>query len=285
MGGAEAGGSTGRPLSGRVAWVTGGASGIGRAIALALARAGADVAIGSLLDRDDWSSRALTYRPGERELHDTVAELRNNDVASTGLALDVRSTQSIRRCHDGIRDALGSVDILVNAAGVGRSELLVDHDEETWVTTVEVNLNGAYRTIRSCLPEMVERSWGRIVNVASTAASVGHPGSSAYCASKAGLLGLTRCAALEGARHNVTCNAISPGQVDTASTRLSFHNWANEEGIDISLGQYNDEWARSQPQGRLIEPREIAGVAAFLCRDGSLGVSGQDITVAGAALW
>jgi len=244
-----------------------------------------DVAIGSLLDRDDWPSRALTYRPGERELRDTVAQIRSHDVASTGLALDVRSADSITSCRDEIKDELGIVDILVNAAGVGRSEFLVDHHEETWVTTVDVNLNGAYRTIRSCLPDMLRRGWGRIVNIASTAASVGHPESSAYCASKAGLLGLTRCAALGGAAHHVTCNAISPGQVDTGSTRLSFHTWAEEERVDISLDRYNEKWAQSQPQGRLIEPNEIAEVALFLCRDQSLGVSGQDITVAGAALW
>jgi 3-hydroxybutyrate dehydrogenase len=263
--------------------VTGGASGIGRAVAESLAEAGADVAIGSLLAGGD--PGALSYLPEESELQEAERAVKAHGVQAFAGALDVRSVRSVRAFHDACVEALGPVDCLINAAGIGGSEEVAVHREETWTATLDVNLTGAFRTIRACLPSMLERRFGRIVNVASTAASVGAPGLAAYCSSKAGLLGLTRCVALEGAPHGVTCNAISPGQVDTGSTRLSFEAWRAEGGTDDTLEEYNAAWQASLPQGRLIEASEIGLVAAFLCRPDAQGVSGVDVTVAGAALW
>jgi 3-hydroxybutyrate dehydrogenase len=270
-------------LAGRVAWVTGGASGIGRAIAEALADAGADVAVGSLLAGAD--AGALSYLPDDSELGDVERAVRARGARAFAAALDVRSTDSVSAFHDACVQALGPVDLLINAAGIGGSEAVAGHREETWAATVDVNLTGAFRTIRACLPSMLERGFGRIVNIASTAASVGAPGLAAYCASKAGLLGLTRCVALEGAPSGITCNTISPGQVDTGSTRLSFETWRAEGGTDQTLEDYNKAWKASLPQGRLIDASEIGVVAAFLCRPDAHGVSGADITVAGAAVW
>jgi 3-hydroxybutyrate dehydrogenase len=270
-------------LTGRVAWVTGGASGIGRAVAEALAEAGADVAIGSLLAGAD--PGALSYLPDESELRQAERAVKAHGVRAFAGALDVRSIRSVRAFHDSCVEALGPVDCLINAAGIGGSETMAAHREETWTATLDVNLTGAFRTIRTCLSSMLERRFGRIVNIASTAASVGAPGLAAYCSSKAGLLGLTRCVALEGARHGVTCNAISPGQVDTGSTRLSFEVWRAEGGTDRTLEEYDAAWQDSLPQGRLIEASEIGLVAAFLCRPDAQGVSGVDVTVAGAAIW
>ena len=270
-------------LRGRVAWVTGGASGMGRAVAEALAEAGADVAIGSLLAGGD--PGALSYLPDESELREAEQAVKGQGVRAFASGLDVRSVGSIQAFHRGCVEALGPVDCLINAAGIGGSEAVAGHREDTWVATLDVNLTGAFRTIRTCLPSMLERRFGRIVNVASTAASVGAPGLAAYCSSKAGLLGLTRCVALEGAPHGVTCNAISPGQVDTGSTRLSFEVWRAEGGTNETLEAYNAAWQASLPQGRLIEACEIGLVAVFLCRPEAQGVSGVDITVAGAATW
>lgn len=270
-------------LAGRVAWVTGGASGIGRAVAEALADAGADVAVGSLLAGAD--PGALSYLPDDSELREVERAVRARGARTFAAALDVRSTRSVSAFHDACVQALGPVDLLVNAAGIGGSEAVAGHREETWTATVDVNLTGPFRTIRACLPSMLERRFGRIVNIASTAASVGAPGLAAYCASKAGLLGLTRCVALEGAPSGVTCNTISPGQVDTGSTRLSFETWRAESGTEQTLEQYNAAWKASLPQGRLIDASEIGLVAAFLCRADAHGVSGVDITVAGAAIW
>ena len=270
-------------LTGQVAWVTGGASGIGRAVAEALADAGADVAIGSLLVGEE--PGALSYLPDESELREAESALTTRGVRAFAHPLDVRSMRSVRDFHDACVEALGPVDCLINAAGIGGSEAVAVHREETWAATLDVNLSGAFRAIRACLPSMIERGFGRIVNVASTAASVGAPGLAAYCSSKAGLLGLTRCVALEGAPHGVTCNAISPGQVDTGSTRLSFELWRDQDGSDQTLEDYQAAWRASLPQGRLIEASEIGLVAAFLCRRDAQGVSGVDVTVAGAALW
>lgn len=270
-------------LAGRVAWVTGGASGIGRAVAEALADAGADVAVGSLLAGAD--PGALSYLPDDSELREVERAVRARGARTFAAALDVRSTRSVSAFHDACVQALGPVDLLVNAAGIGGSEAVAGHREETWTATVDVNLTGPFRTIRACLPSMLERRFGRIVNIASTAASVGAPGLAAYCASKAGLLGLTRCVALEGAPSGVTCNTISPGQVDTGSTRLSFETSRAQSGTEQTLEQYNAAWKASLPQGRLIDASEIGLVAAFLCRADAHGVSGVDITVAGAAIW
>ena len=270
-------------LTGRVAWVTGGASGIGRAVAEALAEAGADVAIGSLLAGGD--PGALSYLPDESELRETERAVQAQGVRTFAGALDVRSVRSVQEFHGSCVDALGPVDCLINAAGIGGSEAVAAHREETWTATLDVNLTGAFRTIRTCLPSMVERRFGRIVNIASTAASVGAPGLAAYCSSKAGLLGLTRCVALEGAPHGVTCNAISPGQVDTGSTQLSFEVWRAEGGSDETHEAYKAAWRASLPQGRLIEASEVGLVAAFLCRPDAQGVSGAEVTVAGAAIW
>ena len=273
-----------RALTGRAAMVTGGASGIGYAIALAMADAGASVAIGSLLE-DGADPGALTHRPSSAELQGAEAAIRALGADCHAGPLDVRSTESVERFHAEATARLGTIGVLVNAAGIGGSEAIAGHDERTWLATIDVNLNGAFRTIRCCMPEMIEQGWGRIVNIASTAANVGYPESGAYCASKAGLLGLTRCVGLEGAPHGITCNAINPGQVDTASTRLSFEDWKRREGLDQTLESYNAEWAKGQPQGRLIQPEEIAALAVFLCTDRAFGISTENITVSGGTLW
>lgn len=159
----------------------------------------------------------------------------------------VRSSESVRQFHVEATSRLGVIGVLVNAAGIGGSETVAEHDERTWLATIDVNLNGAFRTIRTCLPDMIEQGWGRIVNIASTAANVGYPGLGAYCASKAGLLGLTRCVGLEGAPHGISCNAINPGQVDTPSTRLSFESWKQREGVTQTQESYNRALARVLP--------------------------------------
>lgn len=273
-----------RDLSGRSAVVTGGASGIGRAIALALADAGAAVAIGSLLE-DGEDPGALTHRPSRDELRDAEAAILNLGAACYAGPLDVRSSESVQRFCAEATDRLGIIGVLVNAAGIGGSEAIAEHDERAWLATIDVNLNGAFRMIRACLQGMIEQGWGRIVNIASTAANVGYPGLGAYCASKAGLLGLTRCVGLEGAPHGISCNAINPGQVDTPSTRLSFESWKQSEGSQQTLDGYNAEWARENPQGRLIDAAEIATLAVFLCTDRAFGISTENITVSGGTLW
>ena len=209
-------------LDGRAALVTGGASGMGRAIALALASAGADVAIGSRLREGeaDTTTGEVVYLPGRSELDATAGEIEALGASALAMGLDVASMDSVRGFCDAAAARFGKVDILVNAAGITAEHTIAGHDDALWDRVIEVNLTGTYRTITLCLPGMIERKWGRIVNIASTAAAVGAATSGAYCASKAAVVGLSRCVALEGAAHGVTCNAISPTWVETASQKL-----------------------------------------------------------------
>lgn len=212
-----------RFLEGRAAMVTGGASGMGRAMALAFAGAGADVAIGSLLsDRSGTVAEGeIAHLPGQGELDAAAGEIESCGARALAMGLDVTSTESVEAFFDATIEAFGKVDVLANAAGITAEQTIVGHADALWEKVLDVNLNGAYRAIKLCLPGMIERGWGRIVNIASTAASVGAPTSGAYCASKAGVVGLSRCVALEGAAHGVTCNTISPTWVETGLDRKS----------------------------------------------------------------
>jgi NAD(P)-dependent dehydrogenase (short-subunit alcohol dehydrogenase family) len=273
-----------RYLAGRAAWVTGGATGMGRAIALALAGAGADVAIGSLTARGEVVPGQNVYTPSASEMTRARDEIAAHGVRSLALPLDVCGDESVDAFHAATLEAFGRVDILVNAAGSSTRHLMVDHPDALWQRMLETNLTGPYRTIRRCLGGMIERKWGRIINIASTAATVGYVAHSAYCASKSGLLGLTRCVALEGAAHGISCNAISPGWVDTPQGRGGVLQQMRLEGFDDE-GQFRQRIVDTIPQKRFIQPSEIGALAAFLCRDDALAITMQDLTVSAGTLW
>lgn len=277
-----------RFLGGRVAWVTGGASGMGRATALALARAGADVAIGSLVasQRDAAVlSDQNCHTPKDEALAAIKREIEAEGVRGLALPLDVCSNESVQTSYRAIREILGEVDVLINAAGSSVRKFMADHPDALWQRMLDVNLTGPYRTIKLCLPGMISRHWGRIVNFASTAANVGYPMHGAYCASKSGLLGLTRCVALEGAPYGVTCNAINPGFVDTESNYSASRMEIEIAGLDTSVEAYRARIAEGLPQKRYLQPEEVAALAAFLCRPEALGIEGQDITIAMGSQW
>ncbi len=273
-----------RELEGRAALVTGGASGQGRAIALALAGAGADVAIGSYLSdhRAKAANEDVTF-PTREALEETVAAIEALGVRALGRDHDLRSPESCRALVAAAEDAFGRVDILVNAAGTSLEQPILGHTEEQWALVLDTNLNGAFRMITACLPKMMAQGWGRIVNIASTAANVGAANNPAYCASKAGLLGLTRSVALEGAARGVTCNAINPGYVRTGMMMSNVAQQARAR--NISAEDMLAEIVESYPQKRVIEPEEIAALACFLCGDAARGITGEDVTVAAGSLW
>jgi NAD(P)-dependent dehydrogenase (short-subunit alcohol dehydrogenase family) len=273
-------------LNERVAMVTGGASGMGRAMAIAFASLGADVAIGSLLASDQGESTdgAVAYLPGEETLRSTQKEIEALGVRVLARDLDVCSMDSVTRFYDQTIEAFGKVDILANAAGVTVEHAVCGHPDDLWMKVMDVNANGIYRTIKVVLPDMIQHRWGRIINIASTAASVGAPTSGAYCASKAAVVGLTRCVALEGASHGVTCNAISPGWVETDFGRKWMTHIA-ETQENRSGDAYIRQTKAENPQMRMIQPEEIANAAAFLCREESLGITGQDITISAGSIW
>ena len=171
-------------LNGRAAMVTGGASGMGRAMALAFADAGADVAIGSLLTGGARVSGELVNMPGAEELESTRKEIEARGVKAVAVSLDVTSNESVQAFYDATASAFGKVDILANAAGITAEHTISGHPDALWDKVIDVNLNGTYRAIKVCLPGMIERKWGRIINIASTAASVGAVTSGAYCGTR-----------------------------------------------------------------------------------------------------
>ena len=179
----------------------------------------------------------------------------------------------------------GPIDILVNAAGTTAEQPVCGHSDELWSKIIDTNLTGAFRMIRALLPGMIERRWGRIINIGSTAASVGWKDNPAYCASKSGLLGLTRCVALEGAAHGVTCVMISPTWVETELMRRNLEQVVEREGRGRSAAEAMAEIASRNPQGRIIQPSEIAALAVFLCGEGARGVTMENIQITGGALW
>ena len=278
---------TERYLEGRSAWVTGGASGMGRAVALALAERGANVAIGSLVEAQSVNlvPKQKVHLVSEKDLAETGAAIESHGVRSLAVALDVCSNASVDVFYESAVARFGKLDIVVNAAGTFGVHVMVNHPDALWERVLDINLNGPYRTTKRCLPAMIERGWGRIVNIASTGANIGADDHAAYCASKAGVLGLTRCVALEGAPHGVTCNAINPGWVATPMNRLRLEEKIEVEKVDWSVEQYREKLAGDYPQNRLVEPAEIGAFCAFLCRDEALGITGEDITIAAGSLW
>ena len=275
-------GAAARELEGRVALVTGGGTGQGRAAALALAAMGADVVFGSYVARDGEDAVGTTY-PTDGEMRRTAAAIRKRGVRALGRHHDARSDESCQALADAAAERFGGVDILVNAAGICVQGPICGHDDAHWREVIDVNLTGAYRMTKRCLPGMIERGWGRIALVASTAANVGAPNHGAYCASKAGLLGLMRCVALEGAPHGVTCNAVCPGFVDTGMVRQDMEALARREGI--AVGEAYARTAALSPMNRMLQPDEIAAAVAFLCSDGARGVTMESIDIAMGSLW
>jgi 3-hydroxybutyrate dehydrogenase len=274
-----------RRFEGRTAWVSGGVTGMGRAIALALAREGADVAVGSLTQGSSLPEAAYTTLPSPADVEATAAAIRNEGVSVYAAHLDLRDDTCVDKFHKDAVKTLKPFDILINAAGVSAQELLIDHKDETWAQVIDINLTGCYRTIKRCWPSMLERRFGRIINIASTAADVGYPRYSAYCASKAGLLGLTRCVALEGAQHGISCNAINPGSVGTGMMRLGSQRRISQGSQGMTVEENFQLVAQGMPQKRLITTEEIAATAVFLCSDEAFGITGQAIAVSGGALW
>lgn len=271
-------------LSGKSALVTGGLTGQGLAVARALAAQGADVAVGSFV--------GTTARMGDAAAYPELAEMeqaRQSLLAAGGRVfaghLDVRDEASVQGFIAAAEVECGPIAILVNAAGTTAEQPVSGHSDALWQKIIDTNLTGAFRMIRAVLPGMMARKWGRIINIGSTAATVGWKDNPAYCASKAGLLGLTRCVALEGAPHGVSCVMISPTWVETELMRRNVAQLAEREGKGRTLEDAMAEIASQNPQQRIIQPGEVASLAAYLCRDDARGITAENIQITGGALW
>jgi NAD(P)-dependent dehydrogenase (short-subunit alcohol dehydrogenase family) len=195
----------------------------------------------------------------------------------------VSSVESVTQALKTVSQKLGGTpDILVNNAGIAESAPLVKTDDELWQRHLAVNLSGVFYCTRAALPAMIERGWGRIINVASTAGKTGAPYIAAYAASKHGVLGLTRSVALEVATKGVTVNAICPGYVDTDMTTRALETIEAKTGK--SAADSLEAIRAMNPQRRLVEPEEIAALAVLLASDEGRGINGQAINVDGGSV-
>lgn len=272
-------------LKGRSAVVTGGLTGQGLAIAEALAADGANVAVGSRVRGTmDWHGADAASSEPEQ-----VSVVRRR-LSAFGNAvhigrLDVRVSDSVEQFAIAAEAVCGPADILVNSAGMTAEQPVCGHPDELWLKIIDTNLTGAFRMTRAYLPGMIARKWGRIVNIGSTAASVGWKDNPAYCASKSGLLGLTRCVALEGAPHGVTCVMVSPTWVETDLMRENVRELVEREGKGRSVEKAMADIAGQNPQNRIIQSDEVAELTAFLCSDGARGITMENIQISGGAFW
>lgn len=267
-------------LSGKTAIVTGAARGLGRAVAVAFAREGADLV---LLDiaRD---LREVPYPLGSASQLDYTVELcRDHGVAVLARPTDVRDSREVEAAVATAVDRFGRVDTLVNNAGIAApsGKAVHDIDEEEWRLMIDVDLSGAWRTIRALGALMVGQRSGSIINVSSTAGLVGYRHFAGYVAAKHGLIGLTKAAALDYAPRKVRVNALCPGSVRD-DPRVEGRMLSEiARSLDVPVSEHEETFVRDQPMNALIEPDDVASAAVWLASDESRQVTGCVIPVDG----
>ncbi|PIE23786.1 MAG: 3-oxoacyl-ACP reductase [Neptuniibacter caesariensis] len=240
-------------IQGKVALVTGATRGIGKAIAEELGKQGA-VVIGT-----------ATSENGASTISAYLAEA---DVKGTGLVLDVADSDSIAAVLKTINDDFGTIEILVNNAGITRDNILMRMKEDEWDSVLNTNLTSIYHLVKGCLRGMTKARWGRVISVSSVVASMGNAGQANYAAAKAGMEGFTRALAREVGSRNITVNCVAPGFIDTDMTS--------------GLADEHKEALQSQiPMNRLGQPEEIAAVVGFLAGQGGGYITGESIQVNG----
>ena len=265
-------------LKGRTALVTGGSRGLGRADALTLARAGADVVIADIqVESDESTETAERYgvlaqvakQQGLVYTEQTAKEIQELGRRSAAIKCDVTDREQVQATVARIVEEFGSVDILINNAGtLDHAAQFADQSPELWERDLRVNLTGGFNCAQAVWPHMQERKWGRIINMASVAGTLGGYGQASYSTTKAGILGLTKTLAMEGGRHGITCNAIVPGVIGT-------------EAFNFANAAMNDRIRARTVFKREGDPQDIANAIAFLCSDLAGYITGIELNVSG----
>jgi 2-hydroxycyclohexanecarboxyl-CoA dehydrogenase len=243
----------------RVALVTGGARGIGAAIARGLAQDGLSVVIADVLTKEAGEMAEAINRSGG---------------TAVAIELDVTNSASVDVGVGKARERFGQIDVLVNNAGWDQLKLFVDTDEAFWEQILDVNFKGGLRMTRAILPEMIQRRWGRVVNISSDAGRVGSSLESVYAGAKAAVIAFTKTVAREAARSGVTANVVCPGPTDTPLLREVA---AGRAGGDIVL----ERMAKSVPMKRIAQPEDVAVAVRFFATEGAGYITGQTLSVSG----
>ena len=254
-------------MIGKVAVVTGGLSGIGLAAAKSLKSEGHRIVIGSRRCNTEKSSSF------ENLLGESV----------TFFQLDVSNQKSVEAFTDKVEKEIGTPEILVNAAGIYKEAQIVDENSNHWYSQLNINLTGPFLMTKALMAGMIRKKFGRIINIASTAGRIGEAGYSGYCASKAGLIALSKVTALEGAAHNISCISISPTWVETPMMKNAILRHSKNK--NITKASALEDLLNSNPQKRFVQPEEIASLISFACGENCPALSNEDIQVNAGAIW
>jgi NAD(P)-dependent dehydrogenase (short-subunit alcohol dehydrogenase family) len=251
-------------LAGKHALVTGGGTGIGAAIALSLAQADVSVTI---------CGRRVEMLKNSAARHKNIH----------GVAADVTDDASVARLYEQAQATRGPIDIVIANAGGAQAAAAEKVSSELWLKTLNVNLTGAFFTVKPALAGMRERKWGRVIFIASTAGLKAYAYVAPYVAAKHGVVGLARALALELAKTEVTVNAVCPGYTETPLLEQAVNRVA--ASTKRSEADARKMLVANNPQGRFIEPQEVADVVLWLCGEESAAITGQAISVSGGETW